>query len=397
MPEAALLEARGSAAASPQDFADLAAFFDARARAVDQDAADVRDGLRWLARRDLLGLGLAAHAPHGHTPVAGFDGAEGTCAACHTTPHDGLSPTPDGLVPFGEVLAAVAERCMASAFALWCHRMVLEYVAAADAPAFPRDRLLARLLDVDLLGSTALGAAMAHLVTGTPLTVRYRRAGAQVVLDGRITWASNLVPDPGAALTVTAAVDDDGHRILVAVPLDTPGVRISPYPTLLALQASRSSSVTLADARVPAELVLTEDFAAFLPRIRPTFLALQSSFCWGLARAALAGARTELHGTDDSLADELEGLEQGFVVAEAQLRANLRTPSLRALPMRAFVQTRLDFARLAGAATRLEATLRGGRAYRVDDPAGRRFREAAFLPVQAPTEGQLRWELAHSV
>lgn len=369
MPEAAVLSpshAAAPAAAPPVDLAPVAAFFGERAAQVDRDAADVRDGLRWLAGRGLLTLGLGTHA----------------------------QPTLRGLEPFGEVVAAIAGRCLASAFALWCHRIVLEYVAAADTPAFPRERLLARLERVDLLGSTGLGGAMAHLVTGAPLSVRFQRAGEHVVLDGRIAWASNLLPDPDAAIVVVAAVDDAGQRILVAVPLDTPGVQISPYPTLLGLQASRSSSVQLAGARVPAELVVSEAFATFLPRIRPTFLALQSSFCWGLARAALLGARAELHGSDESLAGDLQALEARLVGLEAQLRANLRTPDARLIPMRTFVQTRLEAAQVAGAATRLELTLRGGRAYRLDDPAGRRFREAAFLPVQAPTEGQLRWELA---
>jgi hypothetical protein len=45
------------------------------------------------------------------------------------------------------------------------------------------------------------------------------------------------------------------------------------------------------------------------------------------------------------------------------------------------------------AATRLESTVVGGAGYAVGSPANRRFREAAFLPVQSPSEGQLRWEL----
>ncbi|SHW24248.1 membrane protein [Mycobacteroides abscessus subsp. abscessus] len=54
---------------------------------------------------------------------------------------------------------------------------------------------------------------------------------------------------------------------------------------------------------------------------------------------------------------------------------------------------RLDAAGLAGAASRLEVTLSGGAGYAVGTAANRRFREAAFLPIQSPSEGQLRWEL----
>ena len=45
-------------------------------------------------------------------------------------------------------------------------------------------------------------------------------------------------------------------------------------------------------------------------------------------------------------------------------------------------------------ATRIEATVRGGTGYLAASAVSRRLREAAFLPIQAPTEGQLRWELS---
>jgi hypothetical protein len=43
---------------------------------------------------------------------------------------------------------------------------------------------LPRLLTAELLGSTALGNGMAHLVLGVPLTVRLERANDHIVLDG---------------------------------------------------------------------------------------------------------------------------------------------------------------------------------------------------------------------
>jgi hypothetical protein len=42
----------------------------------------------------------------------------------------------------------------------------------------------------------------------------------------------------------------------------------------------------------------------------------------------------------------------------------------------------------------LEAKMMGGRGYVVTTPTARRLREAAFLPIQALTERQLRWEIA---
>ena len=58
------------------------------------------------------------------------------------------------------------------------------------------------------------------------------------------------------------------------------------------------------------------------------------------------------------------------------------------------LQIRLDFALLAQSAVNLEHKLHGGRAYAASSPVARRLREAAFLPIQAPTEVQLRWILS---
>ena len=64
--------------------------------------------------------------------------------------------------------------------------------------------------------------------------------------------------------------------------------------------------------------------------------------------------------------------------------------------IREIVGARLENAQLATAAVALEAKVAGGRGYVRTCATARRLREAAFLPVQAPTEGQLRWELSRS-
>jgi alkylation response protein AidB-like acyl-CoA dehydrogenase len=360
LPDAALLTQPLSSERASQ----VREYFAAHAAEVDSGARDIREGLRWLAQRGLLGLGLARDRG-------------------------------DQLAPMGALIAEIAEQCMSSAFALWCHHMVMEYASAANDP-FPREAVLERLGSVDLLGSTALGTAMAHAVMGSPLTVRFRQEGDELVLDGRITWASNLLTDPDAALTVTAATDDAGRRIIVALPLDTPGVSVLGYPPLLALQSTRSSSVVLQNVRIGAQWIVADELMRCLADIRPRFLVLQSSFCLGLSRAAMRGVRADSETSHGVFTDDVAQLEDQLGSHAERLDQQLRQPSTSAMPMREFVQTRLDLAVLAQATTRLESTLRGGRAYRLDDPAGRRFREAAFLPVQSPTEGQLRWELARS-
>jgi hypothetical protein len=57
---------------------------------------------------------------------------------------------------------------------------------------------------------------------------------------------------------------------------------------------------------------------------------------------------------------------------------------------------RLEASHLATRATQLELAARGGSAYLHGSATARRVREALFIPVQSPTEAQLRWELGVS-
>ena len=60
------------------------------------------------------------------------------------------------------------------------------------------------------------------------------------------------------------------------------------------------------------------------------------------------------------------------------------------------VRVRLEAALLTGRATRLEQAIVGGRGYALASDTSRRAREAAFLPVQSPTETHLRHLLARA-
>jgi alkylation response protein AidB-like acyl-CoA dehydrogenase len=183
--------------------------------------------------------------------------------------------------------------------------------------------------------------------------------------------------------------------IVAGIPGEVAGPCVDAYPALLALQSTASSALTYRDVRLDPDWIITHDFRPFIRAIRPIFLLLQSSFCWGLAQRALSAARTALKGVNESLRGDLDAL-----AAEAEQLLALFSHTLdtrgAGTPERELVRLRLDCARLATATTALEAKVVGGRGYVTTSPTARRLREAAFLPIQAPTEGQLRWELAHS-
>jgi len=323
----------------------------ARAAAVDAGGADPRATLEELAAGGLLTLGAPGRA--------------GT------------------LADQAAVLAEVAEECLATAFCAWGHRMALEYVAPDGGEA------AAELAELRRVGSSAMAGGFKACLGIAPLTVTGRRDGDELVLDGSVPWASNLHDD---ALVVLAAELDGGERRVVAIDRRTPGLRVRPATGLLALDATASGSLVLDGARVGAQALLREELPALAARVRPAFLTLQSAFCLGLARASLRAARSGLDGLGLEFAADVEELTERRADVEARLGALAEGGA----PVIDYVRLRLDAAHLARDAVRTEAAVAGGRGYVAASATGRRQREAAFIPVQSPTEGQLRWELRHS-
>lgn len=340
--------------------ADLAvaidAFFGPRAADVDAGRASVREGIVELAR-------LGAFAADLPTVVA--------------------------------VVARVARHDLASAFSAWAHRMAIEYLAAAPeseaASCWGADLRAGRRL-----GATAMAAGTAHVLAGSPLPVAAERSNGRLVLRGRVPWASNLLPP---FVVVTAAVSDaTGGAIVVALTDDAPGLRIEPYPDLLALGATGSSSIVLDGVPIGEGDVLARDLGAFVERILPPFLLVQSAFCLGLADRALDEAAAHLGPFGDPLRPELEAAEaeRERLAAELAGLAHRASNEGHDIARRDLLALRLAVARLAGDAVRLELAAVGGRAFVRGHPTERRLREAAFLPIQSPTEVLLRWLLARA-
>ncbi|MGW5382309.1 acyl-CoA dehydrogenase family protein [Nocardia sp. NPDC003963] len=284
------------------------------------------------------------------------------------------------------VVERVAAESLAAGFSVWAQRMTLEYVRRAPEPV--RDRYLDDLASGRQIGVTAMAAALKHLAGLGELPLRADEAVGDRV-TGPIAWASNVFRD---SLIVFPFRGRDGGGRVGVVRADADGVHIRPAPELLALGATASTALTFDRVEVPADRLVTADLPAFCATIRPVFLLLQTAFCVGVAGTSVTEAGTRLDGLGAqfrtqyrTLADKYSSVRQrlhGFAAdAHATLPAEL-------------IRLRLDAACTAVDATRLESTLRGGAGYALHCDTNRRFREAAFLPVQSPSEGQLRWELS---
>lgn len=333
-------------------------FIASEADALDAGDAEARRHVEAVAAAGLSGLGAPSN-------------------------HDGR------LAEMAELVAEVAFASTSSAFSLWAHRMTIEYLTIAPNPW--GEAALAELQRGTAVGATGMASAFKHAAGCGSLDVAATPVDGGFVLSGRLPWASNLHAD---TVLVTAAAVTDGREIVIGLRPGEDGVRFGDAPDLLALGSTASASVIIDDVFVPEARVLTDDLLGFLAVARPTFLVLQSAMCVGLARRCLAESADRLTGVNASVAEHAETLDARLASLAATIQATAgRIGGDSPVGKAALLTLRLAAAEIATDAAALELRVAGGRAYTRTSGTNRRFREAAFIPVQSPSETQLRWEL----
>jgi alkylation response protein AidB-like acyl-CoA dehydrogenase len=324
----------------------------ARASALDEMRTDVRPDLEGLGRAGLFDAALEE----------------------------------DGLSSLVHVIDSIAAHSLAVGFSAWAHVMTLLYLQRASDAL--RDEYVNALRSGSRLGATAMAPGLKQLAGLGAMPLIADKSGETLRITGPIPWASNIFHD---ALIVLPARSISGDTYVVAVDADAPGVTINVGPALMALGATASTSVHLQNVDVPVAHIISTDLREFVKGVRPMLLLLQTAFALGVGRASLDAARHFTGPLTVPFADDLTALSSRMAMLSDQLYVVSGEPSLR--PIKDVVQLRLDTAAAAVAATRLEFTLAGATGYRNGTATNRRFREAAFLSIQAPTEGQLRREL----
>jgi alkylation response protein AidB-like acyl-CoA dehydrogenase len=287
------------------------------------------------------------------------------------------------------VIRMISGECMSTGFCVWANRMAIEYLLTAATPysvaaAQP-------LLAGTRLGITGMAAAFKEAAGCGSLELTASPVEGGYQLTGSIRWASNLYDD---SLLVTAARTESGDKLIVALPLSTPGITVGEHFKLLAMDSTASSYLELKDVYIPSDQVLSTDFEAFLSAVRPTFLVLQSAMCIGLARTTVTQSKIGLTGVNSVFAPDVDLIARKLALAETTLASlassvgGVRPPTKKEL-----LTLRLTAAEISSASANLEIRTAGDKGYASRTPASRRYREAAFIPVQSPSEAQLRWEL----
>ena len=250
------------------------------------------------------------------------------------------------------------------------------------------------LAEATTSGTTAMAAAYKEAAGIGPIKVLGTLVEGGVKLNGTVSWASNLYPNGVIVLPVAVQNAQEGHpdRYIVTVRQDAPGLKVAYHRNLLALNGTESGTIIFEDVFVPTEDILTKDFAGFLAKVTAPFLLVQSAFCLGLAAGALQSAAEHLQVSGGIFKQEFEGLLGTYrALRDTLLRLAAEPENAQ---KRDLLQLRLDVSHLATAATHCELQTVGGAGYVAGSPTARRVREVTFLPVQSPTEGHLRYELA---
>lgn len=303
-----------------------------------------------------------------------------------------------GLAEQAAVIAALAQRSLSAAFALWGHRIAVEVLSLSGGSY--AEKTLPGLLSGKVPGVSGMASAFKEYAGAGDLALSLERDEQdRLRLSGTLPWASNLYPD---AVAVTAAYGPEADsesgqrsRYVIAFPLDAEGVQIGKDLNLLALRGTASTYVTLDQVVLPQEQVLAEDFQTFMTRFRPTFSILQSSFCLGLATASIQQAEPGITGINEVFTEEFQQLSAELAEATSHLADYARRVATDDPPQpRRVLELRMETGRLAVAGSALEIRTAGGKGYVITSDPNRRYREATFIPVQSPSEAQLRWELA---
>ena len=295
---------------------------------------------------------------------------------------DDDDPT-EGLLTAVRMVRRLASVSLATAFAAWSQRMVLEYLRSTAVP--PAD-LLADLRAGTVPGASAMAPAVADLAGTGTLPVTAARDGDGWRLSGTVSWASNLFDD---AVVVTPARTSDEGRLVVCLRRTDAGVTPTPLYDLLGLNGTGTGGLDLDGVAVGGGHVLSDDLASFMAVCRPAMLLMQTAMAVGVTDAALA-ASTEhrpavLRADGDALAERRDDVVRRLEDLAGD-RVGVHPGDLARLRLAA-----LD---LVAEAVRLESAVAGGSGYLAGSDTARRVRESAFLPVQAPTVAQLRREVA---
>lgn len=185
------------------------------------------------------------------------------------------------------------------------------------------ERLKRELLADLVAGRTFATVGISHLTTsrrhlGSPV-LRAVEDGPNLMIDGFCPWVTG---GAYAQTVVLGATLGDGREVLVATPMDLPGITVPQPVQMVGLTASHTGEIRFDSVRVPRECLLAGPVSEVMKTgVGAKSGGLQTStLALGLARAALDYVERERRKRAE-LADSADQLEQQWQAVHADLLA----------------------------------------------------------------------------
>ena len=345
---------------------DLLADLRALVPAQEEPGADCRPAFARMAAADVTGWTIPA--AYGGTEV----------------------PTPDGLAG----LEALAAANLCATFVLTQFQAAVGRLVNGENDALKRD-----LLPTFAAGERFTTVGISHVTTsrrhlGEP-AVKAEEAGGDYRLSGTLPWCTAAGM---ADLVLVGAELPDGRQLLGFMETDAPGVTVADPPDLLALTASRTTSIALDGVVLPAARVVAGPVAEVMKQgSGGTGSVGTSALAVGHAAGALRGLAGEAERRPE-LRETLDPLERERSRLSADIQTIAAASSLDELPAgldAGSVRARANSLCLRSAQAYLTASKGAG--FVAGHPAERLVREAMFFQVwscPAPVAQQALREFA---
>src|ERR1700759_593897 len=248
-----------------------------RVETIDRPVLSIADEVAAIARKELAPL--AASIDSGAVYPAAQLRSFGKVGAWRShLPEEG----PADLRCAIESMAAIGEVCGATAFMAWCQNTLVWYVGNST-----NLKLASRFGDGfatgKILGGTGLSNPMKTFFGIEKLKLKGRKVDGGYVVRGALPWVSNLGEGHFFG-TIFEREDVPAQIVMFLADCSDPAITLQPCKPFLAMDGTGTYGVQFRDVFVPDELILAEQAAPFVKKIRAGFILLQLGMALGLMK-----------------------------------------------------------------------------------------------------------------
>jgi len=295
-----------------------------------------------------------------------------------------------------EAMSAIGEVCGATAFMAWCQNTLVWYVANSTNMKLAR-RFGDSFSSGRLLGGTGLSNPMKSFFGIEKLKLKGRKVEGGYVVRGALPWVSNL-GDGHLFGTIFEREDAPGETVMFLADCADAAITLQPCKPFLAMDGTGTYGVQFRDAFVPDDLILAEEAAPYVKKIRAGFILLQAGMALGLIKDCInimeeVGA--PLGHINRYLPQQPVQFNELYSELERETMTLARDPlNPDETYWRRVIALRLRAGDASVAAAHAAMLHCGARGYLKSHRAQRRLREAYFVAIVTPATKQLRKMLA---